>query len=67
MNDDVYGKNIVLDHNWLAQFSTDFSKILINISRRWWHFSPSQLTCAAKKKKKKKNLKKNKKKNKKKK
>ena len=41
MNDDVYGKNIVLDHNWLAQFSTDFSKILINISRRWWHFSPT--------------------------
>ena len=26
MNGDVYGKNIVLDHNWLAQFSTDFSK-----------------------------------------
>ena len=26
MNDDVYGKNIVLDHNWLAQFSTDFSQ-----------------------------------------
>ena len=22
MNDDEYGKNIVLDHNWLAQFST---------------------------------------------